>query len=306
MSSLPARADIAGTPSNATAKAALAAQFDFVAQRLAAGTSGAGTATIGELLSARQSLGITIPRGHLAGCTLSTAGSSTTMSISAGQAADSASAVLMDLSATSKTTGAWSVGSAVGGLDTGTIANNTTYHWYVIRRPDTGVVDVVFSTNASAPTLPTSYTQYRRIGSARTNGSAQWVKFVQSGDRFELDVPVQDVSTGTPGSSAFVAALTSIPAGLRLRALIRAAIVDTAGVDFALVSDPSIADAAPSATAAPGFNFRNDVANVWGHSDLEIMTATTQQVRVRVATGAATCTVKIITRGWIDTRGRDA
>lgn len=60
MSTLPARADIAGAPDNATAKSALAAIFDFVAQRLAAGTSGAGAATAPELAAARSSLGLAI------------------------------------------------------------------------------------------------------------------------------------------------------------------------------------------------------------------------------------------------------
>lgn len=60
MSTLPARADIAGTPDNATAKAALSSIFDFVAQRLAAGTSGAGTASAPELATARSSLGLAI------------------------------------------------------------------------------------------------------------------------------------------------------------------------------------------------------------------------------------------------------
>jgi hypothetical protein len=74
MSALPARTELSGTPTNAAAKAALAAQYDFVAQRLAAGTSGAGTATAAELQTSRESLGILIPRGHLAGLALSTAG----------------------------------------------------------------------------------------------------------------------------------------------------------------------------------------------------------------------------------------
>lgn len=306
MSSLPARANLAGTPSNATAKAALASQFDFVAQRLAAGTSGAGTATIAELLSARQSLGIVVPRGHLAGCTLSTAGSSATMSIAAGQAVDSTNTVLMDLSATSKTTSAWAAGSATGGLDTGAIANSTWYHFYAIRRPDTGVVDVIFSTNASAPTLPTNYTQYRRIGSGRTNGSAQWIKFIQIGDTFMLDTPVQDVSTGTPGNLAFNAALPSAPIGVRVEAVIAAGVVDTASTDIAYISDLSTADLAPSPTASPGFSTRNHVANVWSYSILRVHTNTSSQVRVRFATGAATATLKINTLGWIDTRGQFA
>lgn len=58
MSALSARADISGTPDNATATAAMALLYDFIAQRLAAGTSGAGTATLAELLLARDSLQI--------------------------------------------------------------------------------------------------------------------------------------------------------------------------------------------------------------------------------------------------------
>lgn len=61
MSSLPTRTDVSGTPNNATAKLALAALFDFIAQRLAAGTSGAGTATASELASSRESLGVPMP-----------------------------------------------------------------------------------------------------------------------------------------------------------------------------------------------------------------------------------------------------
>jgi hypothetical protein len=58
MSALPTRTNISGTPDNATAKTALTAIYDFIAQRLAAGTSGAGTATAAELLTARDSLQI--------------------------------------------------------------------------------------------------------------------------------------------------------------------------------------------------------------------------------------------------------
>lgn len=58
MSSLPTRTDISGTPTNATAKSALASIYDFIAQRFAAGTSGAGAATAAELQTARESFGV--------------------------------------------------------------------------------------------------------------------------------------------------------------------------------------------------------------------------------------------------------
>jgi hypothetical protein len=56
MSTLPTRTDISGAPSNATARTALTAIYDMIAQRLAAGTSGAGAATDAELKLARESL----------------------------------------------------------------------------------------------------------------------------------------------------------------------------------------------------------------------------------------------------------
>lgn len=84
-------------------------------------------------------------RSYLAGCQLSTAGASITMNISAGTAVDKTNSVAMNLAAIAKTTGAWAVGTAQGGLDFGTIANSLWYFWYVMRRPDTGVVDAICS-----------------------------------------------------------------------------------------------------------------------------------------------------------------
>ena len=68
-----------------------------------------------------------------------------TFGIAAGVAADSTAAAMMSLaSAYTKTTAAWAVGSTSGALDTGVIAASTWYHVYLIRRTDTGVVDVRF------------------------------------------------------------------------------------------------------------------------------------------------------------------
>lgn len=60
MSALPDRAELAGSPSRSTLQTLLLNLYDMVAQRLAAGTTGAGTATAPELELARQSLGLEI------------------------------------------------------------------------------------------------------------------------------------------------------------------------------------------------------------------------------------------------------
>lgn len=66
---------------------------------------------------------------------------------------------------------AWAVGTNAGGLDTGTKANSTLYFVHVIRRSDTGVVDVLLSTSATAPTMPANYDQRDLIAVAGTDGS---------------------------------------------------------------------------------------------------------------------------------------
>jgi hypothetical protein len=124
-----------------------------------------------------------IPRGHISGLTLSTAGASSNFSVAAGIAADGTGVDMLALaSAITKTSGAWSAGSGNGALDTGSIANATWYHVHLIKRPDTGAVDVLISLSATSPTLPTNYTLSRRIGAMRSDGSAKWMKFIQDGD----------------------------------------------------------------------------------------------------------------------------
>ena len=250
-----------------------------------------------------SSAGSPIPIGMLSGLILSTAGASTTMAITAGTAADSAAAVLMSLaSAISKTTSAWVVGTGNGGLDTGAIANSTWYHFYLIRRPDTGVVDVVFSTNATSPTLPTNYTQYRRIGSGKTNGSAQWVKFVQNGDDFYWDTPAAADLNGA-GSVTAVSLTVNVPTGIKVKGYFNLSQDSGAGGDQILyISDPSCADVAPAERSTPGASlmFRG-TANSRTAAQATCWTNTSAQIRYRSTT---TYDISINTLGWVDTRGK--
>jgi hypothetical protein len=245
------------------------------------------------------------PRSYLAGLALSTAGSSTTMSIAAGVATDSNNAVLMTLAAIAKTSASWAVGTATGGLDTGAIANNTWYHFYVIRRPDTAVVDVVFSLSATSPTLPTNYTQFRRIGSGRTNGSGQWTSFTQDGDYFVWAAAPLDVNTTNPGTASVTATLT-VPTGVNVIADVNLALKQTTTVTFGYLRDLAVTDAAPSQTAAPLANFGSDtVSGAFLSSQLRVRTSTSAQVGYRMNASDGAVIVRITTNGWIDSRGRN-
>lgn len=245
-----------------------------------------------------------VPRSALAGLTLSTAGSSTTMTTAAGQAADSTNAAVMTLtSSIGKTTSAWSVGTGNGGLDTGAIANSTWYHFYVIQRVDTGVVDVLFSLSASAPTMPANYTLKRRIGSGLTNGSGQWTKFVQDGDFFQWDVPpALDVNATNPGTSA-VTTTVAVPTGVNVMALLNAEVVSTTNATDLLFSDLAITDTSPASNATPLGQIRA-IANTSVMGQVQVRTNTSAQVRYRVDNSDAGTVVRAIAVGWFDTRGK--
>lgn len=287
MAALPTSDQLTGAgTTNAEQKTYFAALRTFIADFL-------GTDS-GDKAAARTALGVG-NRGHIAGLTLSTAGSSATMSIAAGEAADSTNADLLVLaSAISKTTSAWAVGTGNGGLDTGAISNSTWYSLHLIKRADTGVVDVLFSLSATAPTMPANYTLSRRIGSGLTNGSGQWTKFIQNGDVFTWNVAIQDVSAINPGSAAVLRQL-SVPSGVKIRAKIFVLLNSS---DLLLVSDPAISDQVPTNAAGtfatPGGN---------GAGEFYCFTDTSRQVRTRMESGAAV-TLRLSTLGWIDLRGR--
>lgn len=246
-------------------------------------------------------------RGHLAGLTLANNGSDATndIDIAVGQATDSAQGAIMVLGSvlTKRLDAGWAVGTNQGGLDTGSIAN-TTYHVYLIRRPDTGVVDALFSTSASAPTMPADYTQKRRIGSIIRSGGAI-VAFRQSGDRFLRDAAVLDVNTTNPGTSAVTPTL-SVPTGISVVAMIAILLSDAtpATTTYARVSSLSQSDAA---VGPSNFNFGINAGSgaTSDSSPHGVETNASGQIRYRLENSTADHAILITTQGWLDRRGRD-
>jgi hypothetical protein len=250
-------------------------------------------------------LNLVIIRNHIDGYQMSTAGGSTTMTIGAGQAANSTNAVYISLaSSLNKTTSSWAVGTGNGGLDTGSIANNTFYYFYAIRRPDTGVVDVVFSINATSPTLPTNYTQFRRIGAWRTNGSGQWEGNIQqSGDEFYYVNPVADVNGIQTAITRQTPALSVPPNFL---AKIRATTSGGVGVSFyTRVSEVAETDAAASiSNHSLALTAAVSTANQSVSSYINLRTNASSQIAYRSSNTDASSLIYIFTHGWTDTRGK--
>lgn len=269
------------------------------------GNTGAFTLSHG-LTNSTNDLQIDIgtQRSYLAGLTLSTAGSSSTFSVAAGVAVDDSNSDFMKLtSSISKTTSAWAVGSGNGALDTGAIANSTWYHVYEIKRPDTGVVDVLISTSASSPTMPTNYTLKRRIGSVKTNGSAQWTAFTQNGDEFLWLTPVNDLANVNRTTTSSLDTLT-VPTGVVVNALALGSYTNTAAAGtVALISAPDMGVQVAN-TPTGNFTLYCSVAGNYGQASINVRTNTSAQVRT-VSSAAANNGLILTTYGWIDRRGKD-
>lgn len=250
-------------------------------------------------LTGVQAGGIVVLQGFLGGLGLSF-NSTTVLNIAAGMTTSDDVTTMMTLgSAYTKTTGSWAVGTGNGGLDTGSVANTTWYHVYVIERTDTGVVDVLFSTSATAPTLPANYTKQRRVGSFKTNGSAQIISFAQNRDRFDWLVPVNDIVSNTPGvTTGALVALPSVPLGVIVQAILTGNLSDlstTAGLYISSPAQTDVAFGAAAITAQAG------VGAAEGWLAL-IETDTSQQIRRRVS--SVTTTYLATVNGWYDRRGQ--
>lgn len=199
----------------------------------------------------------------------------------------------------------WAVGTNAGGLDTGAEANSTWYHVWLIQRSDTGVVDALFSTSATAPTMPTNYDRKRRIGAVRNDGSGNILPFTQLRDAFLWNTRTKDVSAADPGTSAVLRTLT-VPGGIKVDATVAHTIVDNsyAGATYVLLSSPDATD------TTPGIEENSLVVNGTGLSTfaavatLTLRTNTSSQIRSRLSASDADRTLRIQTIGWIDPRGR--
>src|SRR3990167_1195281 len=148
----------------------------------------------------------------------------------------------------------WAVGTNAGMRATGLAIANTTYHIFLIKRPDTGVVDIAADTSATganiAANTDAAYTKIRRIGSIiRAGGTI--LAFTQRQNAFELTIPILDVDITNPGTSAVTRTLTGVPVGIVVEALMNVYIERSTNGFLLYLSPLTATDSAPSATVAP-------------------------------------------------------
>lgn len=256
-------------------------------------------------------VGRALLRSVLAGCQLSNDGTTpnSVIDVAAGIAMSSDQLLLMDIGAfTGSTAGIWATGTGANKMDTSTaVAANTWYHVYVIGGGGTAT-DILFSTNATAPTLPSTYTKQRRIGSFKTaTGSTNILAFTQDGDYVRWTASVLDVDATNPGTAAVTRTLT-VPTGVNVFACMNVSLGSgTTGNGLTLnLSDLAANDEAASTTVAPLGTIATPASGNGTVGVVVVRTNTSAQIRSRLSASGAADTVRIATLGWIDTRGRNA
>lgn len=255
--------------------------------------AGRGIAVSGQTVS----LDTTFLPGFIGGLALSNNVSDATndIDVATGAAVDSTNAYFMKLGTaiTKRLDAAWAVGTNQGGLDTGSIADGV-YHVWLIARSDTGVVDVLFSTSVSAPTMPTNYNYKRRIGSI-IRASAAIKAFTQTGDIFMWGAPVADVAVSNLSTTSTLYALT-VPTGVKVEALV--------AFDFTNASLSQVAIHSPDLGTPTAVQVGQmlALAGITQAATDRILTNTSAQIR-GVSQNAST-TLNVRTLGYVDSRGR--
>ncbi|MEM8813415.1 MAG: hypothetical protein AAGF59_12415 [Pseudomonadota bacterium] len=244
----------------------------------------------------------TFPRGHLAGLQLANNATDGEhdIDISVGECRSEDNLENLSLMAalTKRIDAQWAVGDGNGGLDVGSVTADTWYHVFLIKRTDSGVVDALYSTSATSPTLPASYTRKRRIGSVLADGSGNIIAFIQNGDDFSWMVPVTDVNTAVLGTAAYLYTV-STPGGLKTKARIYATFYQASGAQ-GLLTEPDQTDTAPSTAI---YTFSTAGGADTGQGMFELWTDTSSRFRAR--SSADSTQFLVTTLGWTDRRGKD-
>ncbi len=283
------------------------------------GTDAAFAALVAADVIAAQQL---YPRSYMAGLTV-TRPNSTLFDVGLGvtRAGSAADQDLVDIENTNSAFGklfdnnGWDPGDAGGGVPSaaGFAASIDTWHFFILVKQDGSAYDFGWDTDPEAATLIAdaavitklgSACYFRRLISRPSTATPNFVACTQIGDEFLLAVPVLDYNDVTADiTSAETVTLASVPDGIRVKALIRASHTGTAAEAF-LVRSSIETDAAPSPTAAPLANTHEEVGANASGGELEVWTNTSQAIFMRVSADTTTDNY-IVTRGWIDRRGRD-
>ena len=191
----------------------------------------------------------------------------------------------------------FAIGNNAGGLDTGSIGDNT-YHCFAIFNPTTEVTDFLFSLSPTVPTLPAGFTKKQRVWSiVRISGSI--LGFNQNGKKCSLKIRQEDLLNpfvGTAPQQILAHTLTlSTPTGIETQATLNIKMADNAGNNLIMTALDE-ADVAPI-DANSDISIPSD--NGFANGEVIVKTNTLSQIRGRIE--VANYTVMLGTlKSWED------
>jgi hypothetical protein len=200
--------------------------------------------------------------------------------------------------------------NGIGGLDTGSIAINTTYFQHAYKNDTTGAFGTAMSTSPTTSTI-SGWTRVARIkgGILITNGSSQIIEGVWYKDgKFEYSTPIEAITGFSQASNTETLRTIDVPSGLKTSALLRMnndLSVPNIGTKIFSVYSPQF-----TRTILSDYDFTNwqlydntsgQVTNATS-GILEITTNTSAQVKTNAKqlSGTADANLTIIVYGWID------
>lgn len=260
--------------------------------------------------TARSNIGR--PKGHLWGFSLANGTDATNdINFGTGVCRDSTDAV--DIIAASalvkQLDAAWAAGTNAGGRMSAAAIANGTYFLYAIRKDSDRTVDFGFDVSPTAPTMPSGYTYFRRIGSmlreSATIAATKWSREAGGNLRATRDVMLNDYTASNPGTSVVTDAL-SVPLGIQVKARFTGRLSDTspAAATHLIFTETAQTDTAPSGAlhdlriAAAGAGVAQNTSG-----NFERLTDTSGQIRFRLDASTADHTVMLMLIGWIDDCG---
>lgn len=227
-----------------------------------------------------------LPPKFISGLVQSNNGSDATndLDISAGMCRDATDTVNLVLTSalTKQLDAAWAVGTNAGGLDTGSIGNSDYYVW-LIKRSDTGVVDVLFSLSSTAPTMPASYDYKRLIGWFKrvSNTIVAFTAYETAGGGLGLhwSAPTRDIDLSNTLTTSRRTDAVKVPLHLATKAHLSVLVNDASSAFKAAIFSPSVADASVDSNAET-----TNIAAVSGvasYADMWIRTSSTGTIAAR-------------------------
>ena len=242
-------------------------------------------------------------RGHIWGLVMTNSGADVNndISVAVGEATNETTydnivlsgAIIKQLDA------GWAVGTNQGGLNTGAEANSTWYEVHLIKRVDTGVVDVMFTTTANRATLPANYTLQRRIGWIFNDSGGNIKAFTQIGNEFTWTTQVND-GAGNKSTTAAQVTLSVPPycvAKIRVAVDMNTSVNANSSFVVSEIPEGNVTPAVSTGIVTAGYW---DLATGVGTGQLWIRTDVNRQIEwdADVAQG----TFDISTYGYIDER----